>query len=219
MSKRNLYIAMVFSSVFGGLVALVGYSLIVPQQEKIIQTAGDQSPIALTNYVFDSSEFVVPEGLNFVFAAKNATPSVVHIRTIYENGARRSSRFDEFFRDYFGEPNDNRRDYGQSRGAGSGVIISGDGYVVTNNHVIENASEIEVVLSDNRSFEAEVIGVDKNTDLAVIKIDDKNLQAIRYGNSDKLNIGEWVLAIGNPYEFRSTVTAGIVSAKEEILIS
>ena len=212
MSKRNLIVAMMFSSLFGGLVAILGYTFFAPQQTIIQQASQSANPVALTNYVFDSSDFVVPEGLNFVFAAKNATPSVVHIRTRYEAGMRANNPFNDFFKDYFGDRYE-RRGYGQSMGAGSGVIISSDGYIVTNNHVVDNASEIEVVLNDNRSFEAEVVGVDESTDLAVIKVSEENLPAINYGNSESINIGEWVLAIGNPYEFRSTVTAGIVSAK------
>ncbi len=202
-----------FSSIFGGLIAVVGYTWFVPQQS-IIQTTSsvNSNPVALTNYVFDSADFIVPEGLNFVFAAKNATPSVVHIRTKYEAGMRANNPFNDFFKDYFGDGYE-RRGYGQSMGAGSGVIISSDGYIVTNNHVVENASSIEVVLNDNRSFEAEVIGTDESTDLAVIRVNQDNLPTINYGNSEAINIGEWVLAIGNPYEFRSTVTAGIVSAK------
>ncbi len=202
---------MVFSSIFGGLVAVVGVSFIMPKERIIQQTAGTSNPVSLTNYVFDSADFVVPDGLNFVFAAKNATPSVVHIRTSYSNGARANSPFNEFFKDYFGDRYERRG--GISRGAGSGVVISPDGYIVTNNHVIENADDIEVVLNDNRSYSAKVIGVDESTDLAVLKINEENLMSIRYGDSESINIGEWVLAIGNPFEFRSTVTAGIVSAK------
>ena len=208
MNKRSLIIAMIFSSIFGGLVVLIGASFVLPEQQVIQQTSEQSSPVSLTNYVFDSADFIVPDGLNFVFAARNATPSVVHIRTSYSSGDRANSPFNEFFKDYFGE-----RRGGISRGAGSGVIISPDGYIATNNHVIENADEIEVVLNDNRSYNAEVIGYDETTDLAVLKIDEENLQSIKYGDSETINIGEWVLAIGNPFEFRSTVTAGIVSAK------
>ncbi|WP_436517896.1 Do family serine endopeptidase [Ekhidna sp. To15] len=211
MSKRSLILAMMFSSLFGGIVAVIGFSVISPR-ETIIQPNADQTnPVSLTNYVFDSSDFIVPDGLNFVFAAKNATSSVVHIRTTYRNGMRANSPFNDFFKDYFGERYERRG--GESRGAGSGVVISPDGFIVTNNHVVENADEIEIVLNDNRSYQAKVVGVDKNTDIAVLKIDEENLVAIRYGDSDQINIGEWVLAIGNPYEFRSTVTAGIISAK------
>ena len=211
MNKRSLFLAMVFSSLFGGMVAVVGYSIMVPPTT-IVRQAANSNPVALTNYTFDSSSFVVPEGLNFVFAAKKGTASVVHIRTTYSGGNQVQNPFHNFFREYFGEQS-NPRNYGPSRGAGSGVIISDDGYIVTNNHVIENAIEIEVVLNDNRSYKAEIVGVDKNTDLAVIKIKEAGLSAVSYGNSNDIQIGEWVLAIGNPFEFRSTVTAGIISAK------
>lgn len=203
--------AMIFSSVFGGIVAIIGFTIINPNEKVIQTTTNGTSPVSLTNYVFDSSDFVVPDGLNFVFAAKNATPSVVHIRTTYENGMRANSQFHDFFKDYFGERYDRRG--GPSRGAGSGVVISADGYIVTNNHVIENADEIEIVFNDNRSYQAKVVGTDEDTDLAVLKVAAENLVAVNYGDSDNINIGEWVLAIGNPYEFRSTVTAGIISAK------
>ena len=115
----------------------------------------------------------------------------------------------EFF---FGIPSEPREPQYQE-GSGSGVIISTDGYVVTNNHVIDNASTVEVVLNDKRSFEAKVIGTDATTDLALLKIEANNLPTIPFGNSDELKIGEWVLAVGNPLNLTSTVTAGIVSAK------
>lgn len=211
MSKKSLILAMVFSSLFGGIVAVVGFSIIAPKETIIRSSPGQTNPVSLTNYIFDSADFVVPDGLNFVFAAKNATNSVVHIRTTYRDGMRANSPFNEFFKDYFGERYERRG--GETRGAGSGVVISSDGFIVTNNHVVENADAIEVVLNDNRSYQAKVVGVDENTDLAVLKVDEENLVAVRYGDSDQINIGEWVLAIGNPYEFRSTVTAGIISAK------
>ncbi len=210
MNKRSLILAMVFSSLFGGVVALTGYSILSPKPA-VIQQANDPNPLSLTNYVFDSSDFIVPEGLNFVFAAKKATPSVVHIRTSYVGSAGAQNPFNDFFREYFGDRYE--RGDRQSRGAGSGVIISDDGYIITNNHVVENATHIEVVLNDNRSYEAEVVGIDGSTDLAVIRIEEKDLVPLNYGSSESIQIGEWVLAIGNPFEFRSTVTAGIISAK------
>ena len=97
--------------------------------------------------------------------------------------------------------------------SGSGVIISRDGYIVTNNHVVEGADALEVTLDDNRTFTAKVIGADPTTDIALIKIDGDNFPFIPWGNSDNLKVGEWVLAIGNPFNLASTVTAGIVSAK------
>ena len=118
------------------------------------------------------------------------------------------------FRDFFGERyNEREREAPKQRGTGSGVILSKDGYIVTNNHVVDNADEIEVLLNDNRTFKASIEGTDPTTDLAVIKIEATDLPFSNFGNSNKLQIGEWVLAIGSPFEFRSTVTAGIVSAK------
>jgi len=208
MNRKSL-IAVFLSSTIGGLVAIALFTVTQPGNSP--QARPLDNSISLTNYVFDSTDFVVPEGLNFVFAAKSATPSVVHIRTTYFGNASEHNPFNDFFREYFG---DQEGQYGnRSRGAGSGVVMSTNGYIVTNNHVVQGAEEIEVVLNDNRSYSAEVIGTDPTTDLAVIKIDEKNLRAIQFGNSDKIDIGEWVLAIGNPFEFRSTVTAGIVSAK------
>ncbi len=207
MTRRSL-VGVLISSTIGGLVAIALFIILVPQ-ERVQQREAIKNPISLTNYVFDSTDFVVPEGLNFVFAAKSATPSVVHIRSTYEGSGR---PINEFLRGYFG---DEGREYhgDRSRGSGSGVILSSDGHIVTNNHVVEGAVEIEVLLNNNRTYSAEIVGTDPTTDLAVIKIDENNLQAIQIGSSENIQIGEWVLAIGNPFEFRSTVTAGIVSAK------
>ena len=209
--KQQGFIGMLLSSILGGIVvAIVFLSL-----DKDVSTQyGTQDPaeIALTNYIFDSTDFVVPEGLNFVFAAKSATPSVVHIKTSYGTGTSKPGGYS--LEDFFRSPNaDRSRPNPGGQAAGSGVIITADGYIVTNNHVIEDASEIEVLLNDNRSYPAEIVGTDPSTDLAVIRIDESNLNAIDIGNSADIQIGEWVLAIGNPFEFRSTVTAGIVSAK------
>lgn len=150
----------------------------------------------------------------FVQAAKIGTPAVVHITTIVK--AKRISRnqqqnmnpFYRFFGDQFdgGMPQD-------QQASGSGVIISNDGYIVTNNHVIENADELKVSLNNGREYNAKVIGKDPSTDLAVIKIDANNLDFLTFANSDNVEVGEWVLAVGNPFNLASTVTAGIVSAK------
>ena len=151
---------MVLSSMVGGLI--VALVLISFQKSDSDGNTRIENPAVLTNYVFDSTDFVVPEGLNFVFAAKSATPSVVHIRTAYGNGKEGNSPFNEYFRDFFG---DRFREYqNPNRGAGSGVIMREDGYIVTNNHVVEDATEIEVVLNDNRSYQAEIIGTDPSTD-------------------------------------------------------
>ena len=222
MKMRSLIIAMLVSSMLGGAIAITGYNVLykpepVAQPVPTSVAANPGTPVSFTNYIADTVDVKVPAGLNFIGAAKVATPSVVHIRTAYSaNRATNSyNPFDDFFRDYFGDrvPRNREERRPQARGSGSGVIFSPDGYIVTNNHVVDDAEEIEVLLNDNRTYAAQVIGVDPNTDLAVIKIDGENLVPAQWGNSDNLQIGEWVLAVGNPYEFRSTVTAGIVSAK------
>ncbi len=149
----------------------------------------------------------------FIQAAKVSTPAVVHINTEVKVKQRKNMQMDPFWQ-FFGIPYDQGQMPGQmQQGAGSGVIISNDGYIVTNNHVIEGADKITVNLNDNRNYTAKVIGSDPSTDLAVIKIDAKDLSFLTFGNSDELEIGQWVLAVGNPFNLSSTVTAGIVSAK------
>ncbi|KAB2915698.1 MAG: PDZ domain-containing protein [Bacteroidetes bacterium] len=144
---------------------------------------------------------------DFVKASEVATPAVVFIKTTSNMNQRRSLWDDWFGWDPFGS-------MGPVSSSGSGVIISNDGYIVTNNHVIDGADEIEVVLNNNkRNFKAKVIGADPSTDLAVLKIEGKNLPKINFGNSENLKTGEWVVAVGNPFNLTSTVTAGIVSAK------
>ena len=203
---------MVLSSFIGGVIAIGGFMVVQPKSNDAVFPTNSSSPVSFTNYVFDSADFVVPEGLNFVYAAKSATPAVVHIRTKYTSeAANYQNPLDDFFRDFYGDRSP--RQPREARGAGSGVIVSSDGYIATNNHVIDKSSEIEVVLNDNRSFQAEVIGNDPDTDLALLKIDAENLPSVSFGDSENIQVGEWVLAIGNPYEYRSTVTAGIVSAK------
>jgi len=149
-------------------------------------------------------------GPDFTTAAEKTVHGVVHIRSEF---SAKTGGYDYFFgpfRDFFGDPYRGNNTY---TGFGSGVIISNDGYIVTNNHVVEDAGNINVTLNDNREFEATVIGTDPSTDLALLKIDAENTPFIIFGNSDMVKIGEWVLAVGNPFNLTSTVTAGIVSAK------
>lgn len=147
---------------------------------------------------------------DFVEASENTINSVVHVTTKVVQTTFQRDLFQEFF---YG-PGAGGREYKRyGSGSGSGVIVSSDGYIVTNNHVIENASEIEVILNDNSKYTAKIVGADPSTDVAVLKIDAKNLKAVPLGNSDDIRIGEWVLAVGNPFNLTSTVTAGIVSAK------
>lgn len=172
--------------------------------------------------------------VDFRQAAKIATPGVVHIKSTYipdknlstddenENEQYRefSDPFEEFFKDNpffkhfeFRYPNAPNYPRQPDQTSGSGVIITKDGYLITNSHVIDNSDKIEVTLHDRRSYEAVVIGSDPQTDVALLKIKEKDLQFIEFGNSDSIDVGEWVVAVGNPFNLASTVTAGIVSAK------
>lgn len=210
-SQRQFFLGMMLSSLLGGAIAIGGYLLIRGNDQPAGATSEKQD-LHLTNYKLDTANFIVPSGMNFVYAAKTVTPAVVHIRTLMNANASRmgNSPLDSWFREYFGE---RQGPQNRQRGAGSGVIIDKEGYIVTNNHVIEDASEIEVLLNDNRTFKAKLVGADPSTDLAVIKIESSDLPYLTYGDSERMQVGEWVLAVGNPFEFRSTVTAGIVSAK------
>ena len=145
---------------------------------------------------------------DFTFAAENCVKSVVHVKVISKGAPQVYSLFDFFFGN--GLPDTGQR---SQMSAGSGVIINPDGYIVTNSHVVSDADEISVTLADNKSYRARLIGADAVTDIAVIKIDASGLPFLEFGDSDSLRLGEWVIAIGNPYNLTSTVTAGIVSAK------
>lgn len=157
--------------------------------------------------------------LDFRQAAANTINGVVSIKS-YATPRQQTQGFNDPFFDFFFGPGFGNRPQRQApdskpqpMGLGSGVIISADGYIVTNNHVVDGAEKLEVTLNDNKVYNATIIGTDPNTDLALIKIEAENLPFITYGDSDKLSIGEWVLAVGNPFGLTSTVTAGIVSAK------
>jgi Do/DeqQ family serine protease len=149
---------------------------------------------------------------DFTTAAELSVNAVVHVKTTY-TARRQTSAIDPFLEFFFGIPQHQQRPQPLQQGFGSGVIISTDGYIVTNNHVIDKADMIHVVLNDKRTYLAQLVGTDPNTDIALLKIEADSLPAITFGNSDKLRVGEWVLAVGNPFNLTSTVTAGIVSAK------
>ncbi|OJX90591.1 MAG: deoxyribonuclease HsdR [Paludibacter sp. 47-17] len=149
---------------------------------------------------------------DFTVAAELTVNAVVHVKVKSEVQVSQFGGRDQLFEYFFG-PQFRQQQPQIREGAGSGVIISEDGYIVTNNHVIDKSKEIEVVLNDKRTYSATVVGADPNTDIALLKIDEKNLPYIIFGNSDSLKVGEWVLAVGNPFNLTSTVTAGIVSAK------
>lgn len=214
MSKKQFFLGILLAAVLGGVIAAgVMQAFQIEQPPK--PAFQDEQNVKLSKYLSDSL-FVVPDGINFVYAADRVKPGVVFIRASYNgsgSGSSFSNPLEDLYDDYFGERN--RRDRrGPSRSSGSGVIISSDGFIVTNNHVIEEADKIEVTLDDNRMYTAEVVGVDPTTDLALIKVDDEGLPFVEFGDSDNVKIGEWVLAIGNPFgTLTSTVTAGIISAK------
>lgn len=172
------------------------------------------------------ADAVPGQPVDLTYAAEKSVNSVVYIKVTTNSRERTVEYYDpfeDFFGDFFGNGRSNggrsqrRYQTPPRHGAGSGVIISADGYIVTNNHVVEEADELMVKLNDNREFKARIIGMDKNTDLALIKIEGEDFPAITIGNSDNLKLGEWVLAIGNPFSLTSTVTAGIVSAKARTL--
>ena len=149
--------------------------------------------------------------VDFTEAAAAVTPAVVYIRTTYASQSdQQESQMQRMFGEMFGQ---RVRPMGPQMASGSGVIISPDGYIVTNNHVVDKAEKIDIVTNDHRNYSAKVIGTDPSTDLALIKIDGHDLPIVKLGNSDAVKVGEWVLAVGNPFKLTSTVTAGIVSAK------
>lgn len=173
---------------------------------------------------------VPAQPVDLTYAAEKSLPSVVHILSTKNSKVQtvevENDPFSDFFSDpfgFFGNPQGNGGKQRRSvrtpkqQGSGSGVIISADGYIVTNNHVVADADELTVTLNDNKEYSARIIGTDKASDLALIKIDGKNLPAITIANSDDINVGEWVLAVGNPFNLTNTVTAGIVSAKARSL--
>lgn len=208
MNTQNRYLTAALLLLIG---VLVGGLLVLFQQGGLVN---DQANVNFTEIKTSEKPFFDDQDLEkldarFLFknVADQVTPTVVYISTVVSlGGEERVDDEDSNFWDQFRS----RR----ARSVGSGVIISEDGYIVTNNHVIRGAVNdgIGVIINDKRTFEARVVGTDPTTDLAIIKIDALNLPAITIGNSDEVDVGEWVLAIGNPFRLRSTVTAGIVSA-------
>ena len=197
----------------GAIAAIFLYSKIINQPLEL--TLQGTTPVQLTSYSAPSSpQAQLPD---LTQAAEKSVHAVVHITTKMK--AQSYNGMDNPLFDFFFGPKGTPQPRGYDQqpeynmGAGSGVIISTEGYIVTNNHVIEDADNIEVVLNDNRKFTAKVIGRDPNTDIALVKIEAKELPYLVWGNSETLKLGEWVLAVGNPFNLTSTVTAGIVSAK------
>ncbi len=210
------HINLLVAALLGSVITLGAYQLFLAKSShggnSGFSDKDFQIPASFVNYMTK-----IPTTLpDFTVISDNTVNGVVHIKTTYE---RKSSVYDEYFGGgdilefFFGPRNRQPRQRPEIVATGSGVIISNDGYIITNNHVVADASKIEVTLNDNRIFDATIVGTDPTTDLALIKIEEKGLPFLSFGNSDNVRIGEWVLAIGNPFNLTSTVTAGIVSAK------
>jgi serine protease Do len=198
--KRFLLVAVVLvAACIGGVVGSIYTARFIDYSSASYNSIEERQNLVLTNYKTDTS-YNVPRDLDFLATAKSVTPGVVHIRTSYGPG------------DFSFNPLEFRHDW-SARSSGSGVIVSDDGYVVTNYHVVEDATNIEVVMNNNQRYYAKIVGSDPSTDLALLKIKARQLPFVKYGNSDAVQLGEWVLAIGNPFDLNSTVTAGIISAK------
>ncbi|MBT1699167.1 trypsin-like peptidase domain-containing protein [Fulvivirgaceae bacterium PWU4] len=198
--KRSLFIFLVLVIVacLGGVLGSIFTIRYLDIESAPYNSIDERQQLVLASNTVDTA-YKIPEGLDFLDAAKMVTAAVVHIRTGYGPGNFSLNPLLDYDRPI--------------HSSGSGVIISDDGYIVTNNHVIEDATNIEVVMNNNQRFYAKLVGTDLTTDLALLKIKAKDLPFVKYGNSDNVQPGEWVLAIGNPFDLNSTVTAGIVSAK------
>lgn len=203
----NKFLGFVFAGLIGGASSLAAYHILL-RSESASNRNGivQEAPVHLTSMPVSSMS---PEGaIDFTEAAEISVNAVVHIRTVSK--AKNASMFRDPIQEFFfGVPGFRP----PIVGSGSGVIISSDGYIVTNNHVIDGADKVEVTLNNKFTYTADVVGRDPSTDLALIKIEAENLPYLQFANSDDVKVGEWVLAVGNPFNLNSTVTAGIVSAK------
>ncbi len=218
-SKTKNVLFIVLIAVVSSIVTLLGYNVANRNNISFLDKSGTNSTseeIGLYSNSFNQDKNVVLTNLmtsegypDFTEAAERSVDGVVHVKTKTLSRQQYINPFDFFFG--FGDraPSQPR----EQVGFGSGVIISKDGYIITNNHVVENANEVLVSLNDNREFTAKVVGNDPQSDLALLKIEGDDFPYLTFGNSDALKVGEWVLAVGNPFNLTSTVTAGIVSAK------
>ena len=212
---KNNWKILVVIALLSSAITLLAYNLLGLNKPDVIFNEAVSGPTITGRLAALGAPNAAPG--DFSAAAESSTPTVVHIRTTVTRTVRQQ-QIPDIFKDFFGDEQGRGQQQGPSRrqqgqASGSGVIISKDGYIVTNNHVVQDADEVEVILTDKRSFKAKVIGADPLTDLAVVKIDAKDLPVITLGDSDALKLGEWVLAVGYPLDLESTVTAGIVSAK------
>lgn len=193
-------------ALLGASIALFAYSKIIGKPS--VAVSKDSSRVEVQDARAILTSLQMQEGqIDLTYAAEQTVHAVVHVHTKTMMGMQPDNPIMEwFYGDRYSRPR-------EVSGYGSGVIISNDGYIITNNHVVENAESVDVTLNDKRTFTAKVVGRDPSTDIALLKIKADNLPYIKYGDSDLLKLGEWVLAVGNPFNLTSTVTAGIVSAK------
>lgn len=205
MKNVKWIVGMFLSALVGGFIAVATFVFLIKPEKDVVRS--EQADYTRQMH-YASMPAVAGVVTDFVEASEKSIDAVVHVKV---RSTQRSNSYShplyEFFYGYR-EPRERRVE-----GAGSGVLISDDGYIVTNNHVIAGSDQIEIVLNDKRSYQAKLIGADKTTDIALLKIEEKNLPFLSFGNSDVLKVGEWVLAVGNPFNLTSTVTAGVVSAK------
>ncbi|HEX7016057.1 MAG TPA: Do family serine endopeptidase [Cyclobacteriaceae bacterium] len=204
--------SLLLAAVLGSAITIGTYEILDKGERVVRLDYSSGVPASQVAYHVNEAGEIVP--LDFTETAEKVTGAVVHIRST-RSGANtpRDTQYFNPFRDFFGPDWGPPMNQGPLQSTGSGVIINSNGYIVTNNHVVQDAEILEVTLQDNRTFKAEVVGTDPDTDIAVIKIDAKDLPYLAFVDSDKAKVGQWVLAVGNPFNLNSTVTAGIVSAK------
>jgi Do/DeqQ family serine protease len=201
-------VILVFVAAMLGGITSIGMYKIFENNTKTSSSSEEKIPTKLVNIVGGAPEM----GVDYVTAAELTVHAVVHVKT---EGTRELTQygFDPMRELFYGNGNVQKKYSQPVKGAGSGVIISNDGYIVTNNHVVENSNKINITLNNSKTYEAKVIGLDPTTDIALLKIDGDDLPTVDFANSDETRVGEWVLAVGNPFNLTSTVTAGIISAK------
>ena len=193
-------------AVIGGVAAIAGAQAFGLFGKTVVIQQATQAPVQHTNNALSAGAAAIPT--DFVEAAERTVEAVVHVKTTAERVQNVYNPFNDLF---FGRPSTPQR-Y-EVQGSGSGVVLSEDGYIVTNNHVIKDAKEITVTTANNNEYAATLVGTDPTTDIALLKIDAEDLQKVTVANSDQVRLGQWVLAVGNPFNLTSTVTAGIISAK------
>lgn len=219
-TTKNILIVGAVVLLSSGVAGLTTYSMMnTGRNEVVTSTSYNEMFQQNPNVKLAAFDAVDAQPVDLTLAAENSVHAVVHIKSTERSKTRTVQQMPDFFDYFFGDGQGRQRQIQTEPrvGFGSGVIISKDGYIVTNNHVIEGADEISVTLNDNREFIGRVIGADPSTDLALVKIEGDDFPTLPIGDSDALKVGEWVLAVGNPFNLTSTVTAGIVSAKARSL--